>query len=849
MKKAILIIIPIVALLIAIIFSGAQTADEEQEIIYYSSRENLASYLLENEYLKLEMAGDTGYFTLTDKNTGEVYTSVPEGASSDPMAQSSVRNTMQSPVLVTYSDQAGNSMTYDAYTYAIKDGTFQILQEDNKIIVNYMVGPSVRFYVVPEAISKERFDAIKEVMDSIDPDMKQVVVRNYRRLDITKYKDEDERAELLEMMPMLEDGIYYALPIATGGDALPRYIMEEIEAAFLAAGYTEEEALADAMGNVDYSDVVQFNLTVEYSLDGDALVVEVPEEKISYPVEHPMTEIRVLPYFCSAGDGDEGYLLVPDGGGGQIFFHNGKTNYNNYYTNVYGWDEVMARDTRIQDNDAMFPVFGIAKNDRYILAVAEGGAAELGVEADIAGKWSSYDYVCPVFKISHGDRTTTMEKSGSTIYVYQETPLVENLSVRYFFGDSDSYVDMAERYREYLCTQNENFAQITETGIPLLVELVGAIDRSEKILGVPVRQTYAATDYTEAKGIVKSLSAVENLNIRYSAVLNGGMDQTALLSANRVNALGSEKERQAFLEAIQNSGANLYISGYAQLVMKDTWFNSFTNAARDTSNVAAKSYPYYQNMQIQTELADDLIYMLDMPSIEKAVGVLTQEAGEWNGAGVGFADLGDILYSDFSKTNGSSRDEMRRQQMLLLKDLSNQGNSILIAGGNDYAAISADLISDMLLAGGGYDIVDRHVPFYQIALHGYVSYTGSALNAAGDYQTALLQAVETGAGLNFVFFETDYQEIVGSRYTYQTDLYSANFASWQDELTQVYQRLNSELGHTVNQTITDHCYLTDFVTVTRYADGTAVYVNYGDSDYVYEGLTIPGRDWAAVKGE
>ena len=40
----------------------------------------------------------------------------------------------------------------------------------------------------------------------------------------------------------------------------------------------------------------------------------------------------------------------------------------------------------------------------------------------------------------------------------------------------------------------------------------------------------------------------------------------------------------------------------------------------------------------------------------------------------------------------------------------------------------------------------------------------------------------------------------------------------------------------------------DEVTMTVYADGTRVYVNYGSDDYAEGGITVPARDYLVVKG-
>jgi hypothetical protein len=44
-----------------------------------------------------------------------------------------------------------------------------------------------------------------------------------------------------------------------------------------------------------------------------------------------------------------------------------------------------------------------------------------------------------------------------------------------------------------------------------------------------------------------------------------------------------------------------------------------------------------------------------------------------------------------------------------------------------------------------------------------------------------------------------------------------------------------------------HDNINDYVSVTEYADGTRVYVNYGYTDYAGDGITVPARDYKVVK--
>lgn len=835
----------LICVALVMLFAGCQENAEDVRIEFYSNEENKTSYVLENDYLKLEMDGTTGYFALTDKSSGAQWNSVPAGAATDPMADTDAKNKMQSTLVINYTDRTGNVFTYDNFTYGISGGSFRITEDNGTLILDYMLGPEKKNYIVPEALTEAK---MQEWLDKMEQSDKTMILRTYRKLDLTKIKDPERQKELLEYLPQLETEVMYALSQATGGQPVKNYQMAQLETIFLNLGYTKEQAEEDKVNKEETEESIQVNISMHFSLDGDCMVVDIPQDKIRYNAEYPVTQIRPLPYMCAAGDGDEGYMLIPDGGGGQIFFHNGKTKANAYFADVYGFNEVFNREMRIQETSASFPVFGIARNGNYLLAIGEASAAEMSVEADIAGKNSSYDHVNPVFSAVHGEATSISQKTESTIFVVQSQQPTDNISVRYYCGDSDSYVDMAVRYRSYLEEKYPQFTKNAETDAPLVIECVGVIDRGEKILGIPVRQNYAAADYSEVLAIVEGLSGVDNLRIRYSAVLNGGMDQSELSSAKVESKLGSKSDRQLLLQAIEQSNAKLYINAYAELVMKRSWVLSTTNTIRNTMNTVVERYPFYQNTQEISKTADDRIYLLDLEAILDSMNVLAGEAENWNGAGIGFSDVGSILYSDFSTKDNVSRHEMLIAQAQLLVQMKENGTDILIDKGFDYAAVSADCICNLDIQGSGYNIIDRQIPFYQIALHGNVSYTGEPLNTVGNYRREILKSVETGAGLYYSFFEVDYQELQKNRYTYQYDMYGGNFSDWEDEILALYSRINEELGHTTSLEIVAHRYLTNNVTCTTYEDGTMVYVNYSAQAWSDGQITVPANDWITVKG-
>ena len=153
----------------------------------------------------------------------------------------------------------------------------------------------------------------------------------------------------------------------------------------------------------------------------------------------------------------------------------------------------------------------------------------------------------------------------------------------------------------------------------------------------------------------------------------------------------------------------------------------------------------------------------------------------------------------------------------------------------------------MVMHGNSYAIIDRHIPFYEIALHGYKDYTGTPVNLGYENDQIILESAECGAGLYFVFMNEKEKALQETNYT---EYYAACFDTWKDKLNEIYKKYDKELGAVKNSLIVDHEFITDDVTVTTYDNGYKVYVNFGYVDCnVNSELKIPARQYKVQKVE
>ena len=236
-------------------------------------------------------------------------------------------------------------------------------------------------------------------------------------------------------------------------------------------------------------------------------------------------------------------------------------------------------------------------------------------------------------------------------------------------------------------------------------------------------------------------------------------------------------------------------------------------------------------------------YLLKPEIILQNVENLSKAADTYGGAGISLRDIGYELSADYNKNQLVTRENMKKEQVALLNGIKASGQKIMTNMGNDYTLGVTDFITNMDLNGSGYTILDAAVPFYQIAIHGYVNYAGEALNLTADCEEELLKSAEYGAGLYFSLMDADATELQNTKYT---QYFGANYEASKDELFAIYTRYQKELGSVFHQRIVDHAILDSGITLTVYEDGTKVYVNYNYDNVTMDGIEIPARDYLVM---
>lgn len=208
--------------------------------------------------------------------------------------------------------------------------------------------------------------------------------------------------------------------------------------------------------------------------------------------------------------------------------------------------------------------------------------------------------------------------------------------------------------------------------------------------------------------------------------------------------------------------------------------------------------------------------------------------------------LSSNIYSDFAqKKNGIDRADAKAVWENAFAKCRAQFGSVMADSGNAYAFPYVTHIYNAPLGASGFDIEDEAIPFYQIVLHGLVSYSTGPLNLNAVPEDLVLKAVETGSSLSACLMYAGNETLAGTKYSF---VFSGHYGNWVDTLAAYYGRTAEFLRLVAGEEITGHRQVQRDVYRTEFSDGTVVYVNYREKAAAVDGVEIPSRDFIYVKG-
>lgn len=657
----------------------------------------------------------------------------------------------------------------------------------------------------------------------------------------------------------------------------------QVQSIFEKVGYGVEDLAVDHVQNrldPPVPLVERFFLPIEYRLQERSLIVQVPMTDVVYPlnqpssyevnwdagdgdelviydtskelVTYPLTSISLLRFFGAADTSAVGYLLVPDGSGALINFNNGKTGETLYSEPVFGRDGALPVSERLSYGKQVnhLPVFGLKQGEKAILGIIEEGEALAQIRADVSRPTLPYNIVYPAFQVIA--KSSRRLDQFTQINLYQARAYQGNLTVRYEFlyGPEADYSGMARRYRDYLLSRSKLSQRASQAAVPLFLEVLGVVPKVRPVLGVAREVQLPLTSFKQAETMAATLleNGVKNLSLRYSGWMDGGVNHRYPNKVRLAPGLGGREEFQQLRQFLEEHHVSFFPGVEFLTVQRSNMLDGFRPAqaaARAVNGLYAQK-PDYDRVTLSA-LGKPTRYILSAGALR---GLMESFLSDYQSVGVkslALPSMGRELHSDLQRDELRVLDRSDAQRLVEreLEKLSSLGYTLQVDGGNALVLPYVSSILNMPQTGSGFNITDEEIPFLQLVLHGFVDYAGEPINLAVDPTESILRAAQTASGLYFLLIWEDPSILKGTEYAH---LLSVEWDYWYPKAVELYRQYNATLGDLAGERIESHERIGSDLTITWFANGDGVVVNFGETDAVVGGMVVPPKSYQRIQG-
>lgn len=596
------------------------------------------------------------------------------------------------------------------------------------------------------------------------------------------------------------------------------------------------------------------SFTFQVRIKDNRLTFAMEDESIEETGKSKLSRVSFLSFFGSVyEDTMPGYVMIPDGSGALIRFQKAKSYNNGYSQKVYGNDLSIDKnktlsnlngnrtdDYATEENQLFLPLWGMVhgENQNGFLATVDSGELYTIISAIPAGAGNqtvkfTRAYADFVYRCQYNKRVSN---SKVVACPQEEINKVEPvLTYTFLTGEKADYSGMAEEYRGKLLEKEllpEGSDQGKTEDIPLLLNVVG----SEVKEGFLKNSIATLTTVKEAKDILEQLAegGITNVSMLLSGWNKGGYHGAAYGSTAFEKRVGSRDDIEALRDLVTGQGGSFALAYNAVTANKDQIRINQDAALDATLDMVKVTIPNKSLMYQDT-------YFLRHT---KVAGSLEELFAKMKGFDLMLEGTGKYLYSDYTIRDEITRNDVREE---LESIVGKAEQRILLDGANLYMLKYADGLIEVPVSCSQYVYETDSIPFLQMVLRGSVDYYAPYSNQGFYSNASILKMIEYGAYPAFMVMEADNFSL---NETPLQNYFSLNYKDWEDNIKNLYGRVNEALGAVKGAAILSHQVETESVYRTVYDNGVTIYVNYGMEAYATEaGVIVPAGGYAVEEQE
>lgn len=567
---------------------------------------------------------------------------------------------------------------------------------------------------------------------------------------------------------------------------------------------------------------------LEFALNDTGFSLKVPSEKIEEYGQFSMISIDLMQFFAAASDSQEGYLFYPDGSGAIMRFddpaHQRETSVAyNIYGDIQNNQNLKGRFEQ-EEAQVLLPVFGANYGRKGFVAYITQGEETSRINVVPSTAIVKANYIYPTFLFRRGFNDPRVK--GKVVQRYDEQQLMTEYEICYqILPDGKAqYADMAVAYREYLLSKG--LLGQGNGDLALALDLFMGVKEEGLILDT----FQSVTSFGQAQEILQDLKGAIDLPLDVSLlgwIKSGYGTEPKYFPAN--SKLGGNKGLESLAEYTRENGIRLSLGV------------NFLTADVEASGYSQRNdVVFLGNYQILTNKRSTIRVISPNVAL-KNYEKFMKTAEKYKLDGLKLQNIGDMIYYNYREKSPVLAAECKENWKTMLADTKEKLGNVTSEGGNLYVLGTADMVTAIPAADLGYQMTTREVPFYQIVTHGYVSYTGEAMNLSSDARKLRLKWIEYGYTPYFELTYESAEKLVNTNYN---ELFTSRYWDWKDELVATCQELKAVWDAVGDAKMVSHEKLAEDVFCTGYDNGVKVYVNYNE-----EAVSVAGRKLDAMSWE
>lgn len=573
-----------------------------------------------------------------------------------------------------------------------------------------------------------------------------------------------------------------------------------------------DAAASDKIYSEAAGDNILYKVSVCYKLKDGCLYASLDWVNLGNQ-DDVLVSIGFLEHFGAYDTAQEGdFLLVPDGSGALIDTACDQA-LDPVSIAVYGND--IGGTTPLE---AIVPAFGIKSGSDAFAAIIENGEAVAQINAAKAHNSSAFNRVGACFTITPSQIDGDDEIFSKCVY----SDSIE-ICYRFLSGADATYSGLAAACREQF-TRNYTLSStglLSAEAMPVVINVIGQA-KKDGLFGINKK----LTTYSQAQDILNRIKSkgINNVYLRYSGALSGGLTAENIRNANLLSSLGGQKDFNALNDYAAGLNFNLFVD--ISLLSGSNAGNSSVGNLTESKTIFDTETIFYKT-GFTSEFSKT--YYTELSGLERTVLSALEKFTGFDSTGFCVIDAGERLYTDF--TGGINRQSAASIINEKISPLATQ-NIVMVQKGNFYSLKNADIVCDIPMSckhlkSDGY----VSIPFVQLILHGIVEFSGAPVNISSNSKQEFLRCIEYGAIPSFVLTNNSLDKSEEFNKIFSTDNWLAFIYNCYNQSSEVFADLR-------DSRITEHFKVSEGVYCTEFESTTKVYVNYTNEPVTVGGITV-----------